>query len=42
MSNFSSLVAILVFGLTRNYAIALTARLCGGLFNCTFLYAVLL
>lgn len=37
MSNISSLATVLVFGLTSSYAAAMTARLLGGLFNCTFL-----
>ncbi|KAK9823826.1 hypothetical protein WJX72_005779 [[Myrmecia] bisecta] len=37
MSNMSSMVSVLAFGLSGNYAMAVTARLLGGLFNCTFM-----
>ncbi|KAK9796255.1 hypothetical protein WJX73_006157 [Symbiochloris irregularis] len=37
MSNVSSMMTVLVFGLTRSYVVAFAVRLAGGLFNCTFL-----
>ena len=37
MSNVSSLLTVLAFGMTDKYGLALAARLTGGLFNCTFL-----
>ena len=40
MSNVSSLLTVLAFGLTSSYTLAIVARLTGGLFNCTFLYAL--
>ena len=38
ISNFSSLVAVLTFGLTTQYSVAITARLLAGAFNSTFVY----
>eukprot|EP00884_Botryococcus_braunii_P001001 jgi/Botrbrau1/10901/Bobra.0025s0074.1 len=36
MSNISSIISVLAFGLAPSYSIACAARLAGGLFNCTF------
>ena len=40
MSNLSSCLSVIGFGLSTNYTTALLFRFAGGFFNCTFMYAL--